>query len=271
MSRWIKVVGGGVLVLAVALLALVFVDLEPIFHDRAMRTPADACPRLGFSELRCDAVVARAMEGAGVQPANVARIELGRPDGRSVQLGGSLMALARLHLTDGRVIDHEVWCIGVGSYYNAWCVDDPQIQLFMGANHDVPCSGDDAVGDTAGCATPIVLDPDAVAQARPLRLPAIDIPLTLGHHEVELGHATLPNGVLDKAGFTLVDLAPDGVSIPEGIRIVVTSTDPSRPAFGNVYERGTFPGVEEVVAALEFDVVAAPPGSVLQVRDVVVE
>jgi hypothetical protein len=51
---------------------------------------------------------------------------------------------------------------------------------------------------------------------------------------------------------------------------VVTSTDPSRPVFGNVYERGSFPGVEDVVATLIFDVVETPPGAVLPVRDVVV-
>jgi len=55
------------------------------------------------------------------------------------------------------------------------------------------------------------------------------------------------------------------------IRLVVASTDPSRPPFGNVYERGTFPGVETVVVSLVFDVVAAPPDTVLQVRNVVVD
>lgn len=271
MSNWIRIVGGGVLVLAVALLVLLFVDIEPIFRDRSMRAPAEACPRLEFNQRRCDAVIARAIEVAGRRSTDVASIELGRPEGRKMGLGGSLAALARLHLTDGKVIDTEVWCIGVFSGYNAWCANDPPIQLTMGANHDVPCSGEDPNGSPEGCAAPIVLEPGAVAQARPLRVEAIDIPATVGHHEVELGRATLPNGFLDVATFTLADIAPDGVSIPDGIALVVTSTDPSRPPLGNVYERGTFPGVEEVVASLVFDVVEAPPGSVLQIRDVVVQ
>jgi hypothetical protein len=143
--------------------------------------------------------------------------------------------------------------------------------LIAGANHDVPCTGEDAAGTPERCATPIVLDPDAVAQAVPLRVDAIDVPVTVGHHEIELGRASLANGFLDKASFTLADPAPDGVSIPEGVRLVVASTDPGRPQFGNVYERGIFPGVEEVVVSLVFDVVAVPPDTVLQVRDVVVE
>lgn len=272
MSIWLKgVAGAALVVLTLLVLAVFFVDFEPIFRDRAMRAPAEACPRLQFSQSRCDAVVAQAMEGAGVQAADVVSVELGRPDGRKIGLGGQLAALARLHIGDGRVIDHEVWCIGVGSYFNAWCVDDPQIELFMGANRDVPCSGEDAAGTPEGCATPIVLDPDAVEGAVPLRVEAIDVLLTVGHHEVELGRATLPNGYLSEARFGLADPGPDGVSIPDGIRLVVTSTDASRPPLGNVYERGTFPGVEEVVAALVFDVVEAPPGAVLQVRDVVVQ
>ncbi len=271
MSNVIKVVGAGGLVLAVAILVVFFVDVESIFRDRSMRPPAEACPRLEFSQRRCDAVVAQAMAIASLQPADVSSVELGRPEGPKISLGGELMALARLHLTDGRVINQEIWCVGVGRDNMGWCVDDPQIQLSSGANHDVPCTGEDSAGTPEGCATPIVLDPDAVADAHPLRLDAIDIPVTLGHHDVELGHALLPNGFLEKASFTLADPAPDGVSIPEGIRLVVASTDPSRPPFGNVYERGTFTGVEEVVVSLVFDVVAAPPDTVLQVRNVVVE
>ncbi len=266
-----KLLGGGLVGLALVVLIVLFVDVGALFPDRSMRVPAEACPRLQFSQSRCDAVVARALEGARVQAADVATVELGRPDGRKVVLGGQLAALARVHHHDGRIIDHEVWCIGVGSYNLAWCVDDPQIQLWSGGNHDVPCAGEDSAGTPEGCATPIVLDPDAVDEAVPLRVDAIDIPVTVGHHEVELGRALLPNGFLDKTSFTLADQAPDGVSIPEGIRLVVVSTDPSRPPFGNVYERGTFPGTEEVVVSLVFDVAAAPPDTVLQVRNVVVE
>ncbi len=270
MSGWIKAAGLAAAILVVGVFVLIFVDIEPIFRDREMRPPADACRRLAFSPRRCDAVVAQAIEGAGVAPADVANVELGRPDGVKRGLSGSLAALARLHLADGRTIDHEVWCVGILSETRPWCVDDPQIWLHQGANHDVPCSGDQDGAVPEGCATPITLDPEAVAQARPLRVPSLDVPIGVGHHEIPLGKALLPNGFLEEARFALGDLSPDDVYVPEGIFMVVTSTDPDRPGFGNAYDRGTFPGVEEVTASLVFDVAAAPPGAILQIRDVVV-
>jgi hypothetical protein len=260
-----------VMAVAVLVAAVFVVPWEPLMRDRAMRAPAEACPRLGFSPRRCDAVIARAIEVAGVRPADVAAVKLGRPGGQTVSLGGTLAAVAELSLADGAVVAQEVWCIGIGGQYRAWCVDDPQVQLVAGANHDVPCSGEQSdAGEPVGCATPIALDPVAVAQARPLLVEMLDVHLTLGPETVEVGHAWLANGFLDEARFTLADLAPDGVSIPDGIALVIAPIDPNRPPFGNVYERGVFPGVEEVVATLEFDVVEAPPGTVLQVRDVVV-
>ena len=270
MNGWIKAAGLALAALVAGVLVLIFVDVEPIFRDRSMRPPAEACRRLDFDQRRCDAVIARAIEGAGIGQAEVVSVELGRPDGTKRGLGGSLAALARLHLGDGRVLDQEVWCTGVGTEYRAWCTDDPRLELFMGANHDVPCNGDQSGAVPEGCATPIVLDPEAVAQARGLQVDAIDVPATVGKHEVELGRATLPNGFLEAASFTLADLAPDGVVIPDGVHLVVTSTDASRPQLGNVYDRGVFPGVEEVVATLTFEVIEAPPGAVLQVRDLVV-
>lgn len=270
MSAWIKAIVVGLAVVTLSVFVLFFVDLESIFRDRSMRAPVEACPRLEISQRRCDAVVARALEVAGVKPADVVSVELGRPDGVKLKLGGYLAALIRLQRTDGVTIDQEVWCIGVSSEYHAWCVDDPPLLLWTGVNHDVPCSGGDPLGEPEGCATPIALDPAAIAQARALRIDAIDIPLTAGHHEIDLGRATLPNGYLETASFTLADLAPDGVVTRDGIRLTVVSTDPSRPPLGNAYERGKFRGVEEVVVSLVFDVVEAPPGAVLQVRDVIV-
>jgi hypothetical protein len=212
-------------------------------------------------------VVGRALTQAGLEAADVASVELGRPDGLKVGLGGRLSALARLHLTHGRVIDQEVRCNGVDSMWRPWCVDDPQIVLHEGVSHDVPCTGE----PPAGCATPIVVDPEAVAKARPLRIAALDVPIGVGHHEIPLGQAIIPNGYLDKARFQLADMAPDGVYIPDGIFMRVSPTDPSRPPLGDVYGRGRYPGVETVEATLVFDVETAPPGAILQVRDVVVQ
>lgn len=248
-----------------------YLDVEPLVPDRSMRPPAEACPRLDIGPRQCDGIVIQAIARSGVDPAAVVDIELRRPNGQRVEIGGRLVATARLHLADGRSVDQEVWCIGVGGQHRPWCTEDPALELWMGANHDVPCHETARDGaPSVACATPMVLDPAAVAAARPLLIDALDLPLTIGHHDVELGKADLANGFLDEARFALADPAPDGVLIADGVRLEIEPTDPSRPPLGNVYERGLVAGVEEVVAHLRFDVVAAPAGAVLQVRDVVV-
>lgn len=241
------------------LLLFGYVDVEPLIRDRSMRPPAEACPRLDIGPRQCDGIVAQAIARSGVDPAAVVDIELGRPNGQRVEIGGMLIATAYLHLADGRSLGQEVWCIGVGGQNQAWCTEDPELELWMGGNHDVPES-----------ATPLVLDPEAIAAATPLRIPALDMPLTTGPHRVELGRATLANGYLDEARFSLADPAPDGVVMLDGVHLVIEPVDPSRPPLGNVYERGLVPGVEPVVAYLVFHVVDAPNGAALQVRDVVV-
>ena len=228
------------------------------------QSPDAFCGSHGYSAARCAAIVENALANAGVDRGAVTRVELDRPEPHGVNLGGSLAAVVRMHIADGRAVDHEVRCVGVGTQYLAWCVDDPELELWFGGNHDVPCSGE----PPAGCATPIVLDPAAVAAARPLHLEAIDIPATVGYHEVELGTVELANGYLDRSSFTLADPAPDGVVVPDGIHLEVRPTDPTRPPFGNVYDRGIVPGVEEAKVVLVFEVIAAPDGAMLQVRDV---
>lgn len=253
---WLAAAG----LLIVAFLAIFnYIDVKSIFADRSMRPPAEACPRLDIGPRQCEGIVARALALTAVDPASVLGIDLGRPDGQRAEIGRLLVATARLHLTDGRSLDQEVWCIGVGGQNQAWCTEDPMLDLWMGADHDVPMG-----------ATPVAPDPEAVAAATPLRIAALDIPLALGDHRVELGRATLANGYLEEARFSLADPAPDGVVLLDGVNLVIEPVDPSRPPLGNVYERGLIPGVEPVIAYLVFDVVAAPAGAVLEVRDVVV-
>ena len=226
--------------------------------------PAQFCAGAGYGQRQCDAIVHRAIEANGIDPSSVVGVELGLPDGLQAGIGGWLVATARLTMADGSVVEQEVHCIGVGTESNAWCVEDPQIVLWMGANHDVPCAGE----PPAGCATPIVLDPATVATARALTVDALDIPATPGHHEIGLGTALLPGGYLSESTFALADPAPAGVVVPDGIRLEIRPTDPTRPPFQNVYDRGVIDGLEEVEAWLVFDVDAAPDGAIIQVRDV---
>ena len=235
---------------------------------RTMQPPDLYCALNQFSTQRCNAIVDQGVRIAGLPADAVTRVELGAPDGRTASLGGQLVAVARITLADGQMVDAEVWCVGVGGEYRPWCSDDPAIELWTGANHDVPCSGD--TDPPSGCATPIALDPATVAQARPLVIDAVDVPASVGHHEILLGSAWLANGYLDEATFALADPAPDGIAVPDGIRMEVRPTDPARPPFMNVYDRGVIPGLEEATAWLVFDVEASPEGAVLQVRDVLV-
>jgi hypothetical protein len=247
---------------ALVVLGLLFVDPRAVFADRSMRPPEDACPRLELGPRQCAAVVARALEAAELDATEIAAVTMGRPDGpRRGQI-----AVVDMTTHAGTRHVEEIWCGGVGSRVRAWCSEDPPLQLWMGANHDTPACADGG----EPCVTPIALDPAAVAAARPLSIASIDLPLSVGAHDIELGRALIANGYLAEARFSLADPAPDGVVIPKGVRLEVEPADPSRPPMGNAYERGTIPGVEEVVVRLRFVVEAAPPDAVLQVRDVLI-
>lgn len=147
----------------------------------------------------------------------------------------------------------------------------------MPGDWDVACTASPD-GNPAGCSTPLPsLEPAAVAAAKPLDIPALDVPVTkTGPMRVDLGEATLANGVLHEASFHLdgiplgVQELPSGITVGGRVRLTVTSTDPSRPQFGNGYARGWHPGVEAVRVQLLLDVTSFEPGFVLKIRDVVV-
>ncbi len=148
----------------------------------------------------------------------------------------------------------------------------------MAGYWDVACSTTMPNGDPGGCSTPLPsLDPAAVAAAVPLEIPSLDVPVTkTGPLEVDLGEATLANGVLHEATFHLdgidpgVQVLPGGLDVSGTIRLVVRPADTSRPAMVNGYAHGWHPGVEVVKAYLVLDVTRFDAGTVLKVRDVLV-
>ena len=85
-----------------------------------------------------------------------------------------------------------------------------------------------------------------------------------------MGRATLPNGILSDARFTLADVHTRTFQVEDGIRLEVRSLDPSRPPFDNIYTHGWYPGTEDVEVYLVMDVTSFTPGAMLQVRDLVV-
>jgi hypothetical protein len=235
-------------------------------------TAESGCEALGFNERRCNAVVARARDEAGGRPVPVTGVTVLLPtDDGSVRLGGQMIARVRFDFADGSNVIQEVWC-KVSLEDDIACRDNPEIMLFAGIDHDVPCSGEAGNGDPAGCATPVPTPPPAaVAAAKPVRVPVLDIPLDhTGPYEIRVGSAGLPNGYLTQRHFDIADHSPTTFWISGGIRLDVRPTIDGRPEVGSVY-RKPFDGTEPVEVFLVFDVTETRPGAVLQVRDLVVE
>jgi hypothetical protein len=152
------------------------------------------------------------------------------------------------------------------------CSESPgleAIDLHNAGFWDVPCSGE----APAGCATPLPPPTGAAAAAgRELRIDTLDVPVgPVGHREVDIGTAVLPNGILTEATFRISDESQVGFLIDPGIvRMELRSSEPGRPAFDNIYARGASDGPEEVRIFLVFDVVETGPDATVRIADVIV-
>jgi hypothetical protein len=161
-------------------------------------------------------------------------------------------------------------CAGIPGFQ---CLDDPHLRAMsptIAGYRDVPCDGE----PPAGCASPVPPpDPEARAAARELRVPRLDIPIDhVGHYEIAVGAATLPNGILTTAEFGFASPAwPSDFTIAEGIvQLTVRSLDHPERFFWNIYDHGWIEGTERVEAILEFDVLHQEPGAELSIADIVV-
>ena len=116
-------------------------------------------------------------------------------------------------------------------------------------------------------------EPAAIAAAKPLRVARLDVPIDhAGHYEIEAGRASLPNGILSRAEFFLVDERTQAISVTrDGVNLFIRPADPAGRPFDNYYSHGWHAGTEEVVAVLVFDVTGFDPGAALQVMNLVVE
>ena len=233
------------------------------------------CAAFDLSAHRCKAIVDALAAQLDVRPSDATSIELlGDPGcGAGVPCirTGSFVVRVRFHMPDGSAPEDSMLC-GVGGQYSILCTESPEVQVLADplheGYHDIPCTGE----TLESCATPVpAIDPGAAADARPLLVQAMDIPLDrIGPYSVDLGGATLPNGILSAASFTLADVHPTTWSTTEdGVRLVIESLD-GGPPFSNVYEHGWRPGVERVIARAVFEITAADPGAVMGIRDVVV-
>ncbi len=164
-------------------------------------------------------------------------------------------------LADGTL--HQVSMCG-GVDMSPPCVDNPHLtanSVTQGGYHDVP-EGSSPVPSAA---------PDALEMAMELRIDRLDIPIDrTGLHEIVLGEAWLPNGLLTTAEFDLVDVWPSDVTIIDGrVSLEVRSMTSGQP-IQNIYEHGWREGIEGVEAVLVFDVFRFEPGATLSIQDVVV-
>jgi hypothetical protein len=236
--------------------------------------PAAAPPRAtpcgeAFNAVRCQAMIDSVAARLHTTREDVVLLEImPDPTPRVVDgvviletRGGAAPIELRATLADGST-HRTSMCGGIPS--GPACMDEPKLDTagFMdGGYHDVP-EGSSPVPSAA---------PDAVLAATGLLIDRLDIPIDhTGHHEVRIGEALLPNGLLSTVYFELVDDWPANLTIIEGgVHLEIRSMVDGKPIF-NIYEHGWREGTEPVEAILVFDVFRFDPGATLSIRDVVV-
>ena len=224
----------------------------------------EACERFELGERRCAAVVSRAAESV--------RLDLDDPKIEEVRLlpgepGTRQIAVVEFVLDGGSTLLAPVACVGVSSESNRACREDARLRVAAGINSDVPCTGE----PPEHCATlPPSPRPASVAAARPLELATFSVEIDrLGGYRVEVGRATLPDGVMSERRLELVDPAPIDFWIDDGILLEVAPEIPGRPDLFSIY-RDPYDGPEPVRVFLVFEVTELISPSVLEVRDIVV-
>jgi len=235
------------------------------------------CDAMGFAPSRCDHIVAAARARAG-DPVDVVLIVVRRatqPDGTTgpdVSLGSVSIATVDFTRSDGTSQSVDIRCgLLVGpSSSDRVCSADPQVRIAGGVSMDIPCGP--TPGDESHPCGPLPPDPDPaiVAASRPMSVPSLAIPLDhLGHYEVLVGTATIPNGAISERTASLADPRPTDYWIEPYIEIEVRPDRGGYPL--DSYYGRRVKGNEAVHVYLVFDVTELDaPTAVLQVRDLVV-
>lgn len=241
--------------------------LETI-HEEAAERP-QPCVEV-YSRSRCLAMVDQAAAEISKTRADVTNATIiPDPPPEGTTLGGAWPILLRITLVDGS--SHDARMCG-GLAMGAACTDDSRLDarsLYAGGYRDVPCSGE----EPDGCSKPFPSsEPDVLDAANPLIVAERTIAIEHdGRHEVSLGTASLPNGILTDASFAFEEGWPDDVALAGAFGwIEVRSLEADGKPFDNYYLHGWREGIERVEAFVIFDVLWFRPGADLSIRDVVV-
>ncbi|MBA2718643.1 MAG: hypothetical protein H0U52_05255 [Chloroflexi bacterium] len=240
---------------------------------RQPTTPITGCASISASERRCRAILGWALLQSGGADA-VASVSVHPPPTRPPGVLGGIGPSVVVVVTaiDGTETTLGFLCLTFDGALpsDLKCSEDAQIPVVTALDHDVPC-GAQPGGATHPCATlPPKPRAQSVADSDPLRVASLDVPLDhLGHYEVFLGDASLPDGVLTERSARLVDPSPETFWIEGGVSILLRPTTPGRPPILSVY-RDPFDGPEPVKVYLVFDLSVLDRAAVLQIRDIVV-
>lgn len=242
-------------------------DPSPASILRPQIVAAD-CAALGLGEGRCSAVVEQARAAMDLAWTKIAQVHLAKPTAvRELWIG---VADVTFTLVDGSTrLAPTAGCYVTAADTDPACADHPALVLEMpfgdtSSYSDVPCGNS---GDA--CPTPLPsIDPGAASV--PLQIPSRDYALSVGHMEILVGQATIPNGVLSDARFALADPTTTAFAVDGAITLTLRPVDPAGKPFDNAYQHGWHEGSEVVTVYLEFDVLSMTSGATLEVRDLVV-
>ncbi|HEY4227932.1 MAG TPA: hypothetical protein VGM49_06305 [Candidatus Limnocylindrales bacterium] len=189
------------------------------------------------------------------------------PNPSPVEIDFAHSTFLSIALADGSRHDVVISCPGIDGAFLPPCMDEPTIPLGFPRGSQ----GGGGYTDTPENALPFPsLDPAAVANARPLLVASLPVPITAtGTTTIVVGTALLANGYLAEGDFGLSDPWPANVLLNGGVSLEVRPTTGGDP-LRNLYEHGWHPGVEEVTATITFDVVWFEPGANLPIVNIVV-